>query len=188
MVPADLPLVFLENDEPEDLYVHNYRTGRRVKFDLASDRPQPIAYTRDGQFAWAAECRDAGPIVNLVTMRVHVDTGALPLERNNVSRFLGWDATITAEDPERSDDEDAVQVDDDFDAAAIALNSRSVWRILGLDGVVVENHVPLFALGFQPASAAFSPDADRLALLRKNEVVVIEVSAQPRVVQRFPLR
>lgn len=150
------------------------QSGFGVAIDF--DDPRPGAYTRDGAFAWVLGPGFDGAIVELTTGDVFARTAEFPFAQPSIDR-LGWSGTIARGAPFAIDHERRV--------TAVALTAERRWRLLGPNGVVVEDERPLFALAFRPDAAAWSPDAARLALARRGEIIVVEASEEPRVMARY---
>ncbi len=170
-VPPGVGLYALENDQPEDLFIVDWRHQRDCQLMLSSDRPALGAYSRDGLYALAVDDEDGGLIIEFST--------ALPLvnlHRLNPDRRLG---ACLLRDGRRlvASDIDALEDELDVDGSpAIALTPDNRWRYLTAAGTAGENDEVWFRLTFDFAAAAFSPAADHLAiwLADEDEVIILD--------------
>ncbi|MBI2389139.1 MAG: hypothetical protein HYV09_05945 [Deltaproteobacteria bacterium] len=160
---------------PDEILAWDPHAHSGVAIGVELEDPRPGPYTRDGAFAWALGPGVDGAIVELATGDVFARTADFPFEQPSIDR-LTWAGTISRGAPFAIDHERRV--------TAVALTNERRWRLLGPNGVVVEDDRPLFGLAFRPDGAAWSPDAKRLALARRGEIIVVEASMRPCVVAR----
>jgi hypothetical protein len=161
---------------PDEILAWDPHAQSGAAIDVSFDDAAPGSYTRDGAFAWALGPEYHGAIVELATGNVFARTEDFPFEQPALDRIT-WDGTIKRGAP--------FDVDPERRVTAVALTAERRYRLLGPNGVVLDDHRPLFALAFRPEAAAWSPDAQRLALVRRGEIIIVQVGAQPRIVARF---
>lgn len=167
--PANLPAAFIENDQPEELFL-----GGRDLREVGGDRPAVAAYTHDLRFATISG--DATQIISLAT--------GLTLVRP---------ATTYPDQIEQSLDLTTGEVvEHDWDdqggggASAVAF-SDGAWFTFDHYGVLCD-HLGNEAIVIVPmaSAAAFDPAGKRLALVVDDELVIVDRVTRA-IVSRFPV-
>lgn len=179
-VPADVAAITAEHGEPEEVSIVDLASGAAMPCPWGgNDRPQLLAWTRDGRFAWMGSEDDGGVL--------EVDTGIPHLTRGT---------------GEHDDDTPAVflaDIDGDLDDGraepALALTPDNEWRFLtandedGFGALVATEERTLLLLRGPIGATAFSPDGARVAVVvrlpDREELAIVDV-AGARVVARFP--
>ncbi len=175
--PLDLRAVTVVNDQPEDAFLRDFRTGVDLRLDLPSDRPGLFAIARDHRFVWAGGSSATGLVVNADTAIVHVE-----VEEDHDAAdgpFLLQSGRLTDEAP----DDEA----EDAGAVAFALTPAGHFRVLDPEGAVLEDERRLCTLAFPRYTAAFDGSGDRLLVISGDSALVVEIGASPRVAQRIDL-
>lgn len=176
--PPDLRSVTVINDQPEDAFLQDFRTGENVRLRIESDRPGLFAVARDHRFVWAGGCSASGSIVNTDTGIVHVEVPESSFDPSD-GPFLLQDGSTAAELAEEDAEESAPG------AAAFVLTPAGRWRFLDPEGVVLEDERKLFTLAFPRAAAAFDASGDRLLVLTPKEALVITIADPPSITERI---
>lgn len=104
-VPSGVGLVSLQHDEPEDLYMVDWRHDRQARIELTSDRPSPGAYSRDGDFALATDDGEGGLILELASGLPLVSLGRLNVGDRDVAFILRDGSRLDASDLDAVRDE-----------------------------------------------------------------------------------
>lgn len=175
--PLDLRAVTVVNDQPEDAFLRDFRTGVDLRLDLPSDRPGLFAIARDHRFVWAGGPSATGLVVNADTAIVHLE-----VEEDHDAAdgpFLLRTGRLTDEAP---DDEE-----EEMGAVALALTPAGQFRVLDGEGAVLEGERRLFTLAFPRHTAAFDGSGDRLLVVSGEAALVVEIGPSPRVAQRIDL-
>ncbi|MFO0548436.1 MAG: hypothetical protein U0271_08625 [Polyangiaceae bacterium] len=176
--PADLRAVTVVNDQPEDAFLYDFRTGSTLALDLACDRPGLLAISRDHRFVWAGGSSATGVIVSADTGIVHLEVEELDPEEGP---FLLLNGKLVEELP------DELELEEDG-AAAFALSPAGCWRVLSPEGALCEGERRLCTLAFPRLAAAFDASGDHLVVLTSRGALIVEVAETPRIAQRIDLK
>jgi hypothetical protein len=166
--PANTPRTFVENDQPEELFL-----GKRKLHEIGGDRPAASAYTHDLRFALVSG--DSTQIISLAT--------GLTLVRP---------ATTYPDEIQESLDLTTGKIvehawDDQGGGGGIAITfSDSRWFTFDHYGVLCD-HIGNEAIVIVPraSAAAFDPAGRLLALAVDSELVIIDRVTRATV-SRFP--
>jgi hypothetical protein len=150
------------------------QTGTAV--DLDTYGHVVASYSRDGVFGWVLGSGFHGAIVELGTAELFARTEDFPFRQRELD-VLGLKGDVARAAP--------FAIDEEYRVTAIAVTADRRYRLLGPNGVVVEDDRPLFAVAFRPEAAAWSPDARRLAVLTRGTVVIIDTEAEPKITARY---
>ncbi|MFU8806114.1 MAG: hypothetical protein ACNA8W_20045 [Bradymonadaceae bacterium] len=104
-VPAGVGLVSLQTEEPEDLYMVDWRHDRQAAVYLTSDRPAPGAYSREGDFTLATDDGQGGLILELATGLPLVNLGRLNTRERDVAFIQRDGSRLDASDLDAARDE-----------------------------------------------------------------------------------
>ncbi|HEU0029984.1 MAG TPA: hypothetical protein VFQ53_05080 [Kofleriaceae bacterium] len=169
--PDDLPLVFVENDQPEDGWLRDVKTGAiaQVESDLSGDRPHEIARTPDFRFLWVSSSPDDGAVHDITSGLCWLKLSALDLDRYE-GPWLGDEALS---------DDDAGS----HESAPAIARAYDRWRIFDCRGNVSHDGEQLFRIAREAKAAAFDASGDRLAIVGSDSLSVIDVPGARYVTQ-----
>jgi hypothetical protein len=168
-VPDHLRGFELAKGEPEELFLVD-ESGDGQALDFGGDRPDVLALSRDGRYAWVGEDDDTA-IIDLATAQVMLRLGWLEPSGSELRIY---------------DDQTAESA---CGPGAVALRGNDWWWLDEDGRLGVDLQTKYRVRGFEEwFAAAFNASGSRLALLtEKDEVVVIDVD-NSRVVHRWGCR
>lgn len=176
-LPADMPVVFVEKDQPEDAWLQDWRNGRSAPVvDPRGDRPNEVARTPDHRYIVIGSPPDGEAVHSTETGRCHLCVSDMRLEdqqapilgRNGLGRVVGRRGDL------------------DNEAFAIARRDGR-WLILDLQRGVSDDGIVQFRIPISASAAAFDETASLLAAVNERVVLVIDV-VRRHIVHAFDLR
>lgn len=179
--PEDLRAVTVVNDQPEDAFLHDYRSGENQALDIASDRPGLCAVSADHRFLWAGGGGASGAIVNTDTAIVHLEVEEASFDPSD-GPFLRRSGALIDELPDEASD-----AEDEAGAAAVTLTADGRFRLLREDGAVFDNDRKLYSLAFPRLAAAFDRSGAQLLVLGPKQALISTVAEPPVIAQRIEL-
>jgi hypothetical protein len=165
--PDSVPRTFVENDQPEDLFL-----GER-RLHVGGDRPAAAAYTNDLRFAWIAG--DATEVIALATGLTVLRPAEVRPEDVAVALDLASGAIV------------AHEWDDTGGGGACAIAfADGRWFTFDNYGVLCDHlGKDAFVIVPPPPAAAFDPTGKQLAAIFEEELIVVDRETRT-ILARFP--